>query len=69
MFTINEEQDGTFMISPQSAANNGTYLIQVQTREEAENIRSRLGRGELLSPLESEYLRMLGISLILQFIR
>lgn len=52
-FIITPEDDGTFMVSPQSEQDNGRYLIQTSTKEEAETIRYQLGNGELTSPLQN----------------
>ena len=60
LFEIHEESDGTFMISPMSYSENGKYLIQASTREEAERIKHRLDNHDLESPIDNdafEYLR------------
>jgi hypothetical protein len=51
---IVEPENGFFMISPQSEAENSTFLIQADTQEQAETISFQLGNGTLQSPLNKK---------------
>jgi len=52
VFNITRFKNGKVYISPLSMQNNGKYLIECNTEEEADNLRSRLGEGHFPTPLQ-----------------